>query len=226
MENKNTGLKVMVIILCLLVLGLSGYIVYDKVFSDEKENVQNMNGNENSTNDNKNNNENRDEQDTSDYEELDKNTISELKKVFRFVYDYYDWGNAYCGSYSKNDTIYSADYYNANYYTASSQYSSFNKMINHLKEYMTEHVIYGKHYMSSDTYIEKDGKLYCPDFGKDGNLYQLEDITIKDSKTYDTHIYTTVETKLVYEGTIYETYKVTFEKRDNRWIISSYEKQD
>ena len=37
MENKNTGLKVMVIILCLLVLGLSGYIVYDKVFSEVQE---------------------------------------------------------------------------------------------------------------------------------------------------------------------------------------------
>jgi hypothetical protein len=65
MENKNTGLKVTVVILCLIVLGLSGYIVYDKVLSKE-ENVQD-------TIDDKNNNENRDEQDISDNEEIDKN---------------------------------------------------------------------------------------------------------------------------------------------------------
>ena len=66
MENKNTGLKIMVIILCILVVGLSGYIVYDKVLSDEKENVQDMNGNEN-------NNENKDGNDvfTSNHVELD-----------------------------------------------------------------------------------------------------------------------------------------------------------
>lgn len=45
MENKNTGLKVLVIILCLLVVGLSGYIVYDKVLSDEKEPNQGTNDN-------------------------------------------------------------------------------------------------------------------------------------------------------------------------------------
>lgn len=217
MENKNTGLKIMVVILCLLVVGLSGYIVYDKVLSDEKENVQDMNGNEN-------NNENKDGNDvfTSNHVELDENTKSELKKVFKFVYDYYDWGNAYCGTYGQggiesNGVI---------HYTVSGQYSSYNEMINHLKEYMTEHVIYGVYSMSSDTYIEKDGKLYCPDFGKGDSLYQLEDISIKNSNPYETHIYTTIETKLVYEDTMYETYKVTFEKRDNRWIISSYEKQD
>lgn len=36
MEKKNTGLIVLVIILSLLVLGLGGYIVYDKVLSDKE----------------------------------------------------------------------------------------------------------------------------------------------------------------------------------------------
>ena len=48
MENKNTGLKIMVIILCLLVVGLSGYIVYDKVSSNDKESIQDINVNNNS----------------------------------------------------------------------------------------------------------------------------------------------------------------------------------
>lgn len=159
MENKNTGLKIMVIILCLLVVGLSGYIVYDKVLSEEKENVQDVTSNKNSTNDNV---------------ELDENTKSELKNVFRFVYDYYDTGNAYCGGYT--DEYITTSKTPSNGFYASKQFTSYSEMINHLKEYMTEHVIYGEYYMSSDSYIEKDGKLYCPDFGKGSSPYQLEDI--------------------------------------------------
>ena len=40
MENKNTGLKVLIIILTLLVVALSGYIIYDKSLSDDN-NVNN-----------------------------------------------------------------------------------------------------------------------------------------------------------------------------------------
>ena len=47
MEKKNTGLIVLVIILSLLVLGLGGYIVYDKVLSKENtsKDVQEVNDN-------------------------------------------------------------------------------------------------------------------------------------------------------------------------------------
>lgn len=210
MENKNTGLKIMVIILCLLVVGLSGYIVYDKVLNKE-DNVQDTNSNENG-----------DGQDI--YEELDENTKSELKKVFRFVYNYYDTGNAYCGEYS-NEYITTLKTPSNGFY-ASKQFTSYSEMINYLKGYMSEEVINGKNSIKKEYYTEKDGKLYCEDLGKGGNLYQLENITIKNSKTSMNMIYTAIETELVYEDTIYETYKVTFEKRDNRWIISSYEKQD
>ena len=44
MENKNTGLVVLVIILSLLVIGLGGYIVYDKVLNKDTSNgVQDVN---------------------------------------------------------------------------------------------------------------------------------------------------------------------------------------
>ena len=36
MEKKNTGLVILVIILSLLVVGLGGFIVYDKVLSDDR----------------------------------------------------------------------------------------------------------------------------------------------------------------------------------------------
>ena len=41
MEKKNTGLIVLVVILSLLVVGLGGYIVYDKVLSKEDSNINN-----------------------------------------------------------------------------------------------------------------------------------------------------------------------------------------
>lgn len=45
MERENRNLKVLVIILCILVLGLGGYLLYDKVLSDDS-NANNENENE------------------------------------------------------------------------------------------------------------------------------------------------------------------------------------
>ena len=60
MEKKNTGLIVLVVILSLLVVGLGGYIVYDKVLSKEDSNINNGvkdNDNiQNNTDNNENNN--------------------------------------------------------------------------------------------------------------------------------------------------------------------------
>lgn len=56
MENKNTGLIVLVIILSLIVVGLSGFIIYDKVLSNDKIDDNNIND----TNDNNENNDNTD----------------------------------------------------------------------------------------------------------------------------------------------------------------------
>lgn len=50
MDRKNKGLIVLVIILTILVLGLGGYIVYDKVLS--KNNDTNINNNDNDINNN------------------------------------------------------------------------------------------------------------------------------------------------------------------------------
>ena len=47
MEKKNTGLIVFIVILLLLVLGLGGFIVYDKVLSDKTTDNKNNNGTSN-----------------------------------------------------------------------------------------------------------------------------------------------------------------------------------
>ena len=54
MEKKNTGLIVLVMILSLLVVGLGGFIVFDKVLSNDKIEDSNIdNNNEDSSNDTK-----------------------------------------------------------------------------------------------------------------------------------------------------------------------------
>lgn len=49
MEKKNTGLIVFIVILLLLVLGLGGFIVYDKVLSDKTTDNKNNNGTSNTS---------------------------------------------------------------------------------------------------------------------------------------------------------------------------------
>lgn len=164
-------------------------------------------------------------------EKLEDNTKTELLNVFKFVYDYYDWGNGYCGTYNKDDVIDAKKPLTANFYTASSEYTSYDEMINHLKEYMTTDVIYekkyGTKYMSRNEYIEKDNKLYCPDYGKGGNLYVMENAIITDSKHLANSYNTTIDVKLsAGETTDNSSYNVIFEKVNNKWIISSFKKQN
>lgn len=52
MEKKNTGMKVAIVILCLLVVGLTGYIVYDKVLNDNNKSSNNGNVINNNSEDN------------------------------------------------------------------------------------------------------------------------------------------------------------------------------
>ena len=47
MEKKNTGLIVLVIVLCLLVVGLGGYIVYDKMLDKNINDSDNKGKNDN-----------------------------------------------------------------------------------------------------------------------------------------------------------------------------------
>lgn len=64
MEKKNTMMKVAIVILSLLVVGLSGYMVYDKI----------LNKNENTVNHNSNNQDDNDKTSSN-------NTISFLEKI-------------------------------------------------------------------------------------------------------------------------------------------------
>lgn len=237
MEKKNTGLIILVIILSLLVVGLGGFIVYDKVLSNDKvEDNNEVNGcvNNNITNNNS--------QNTQEYVgyikpeehvEIEENKKTKLVEVFKFVYNYNlskFYGNYCVGGTDENDTINppsGADSIHE-YNIASTEYSSFKEMMDYLETYMTPNIIYDTDFMTIDNFIEKDGKLYCPYFytGK-GGVYEFKDAKIKYSKPYENHIHVTMETTLFtdmggVEKYANELFDVSFKKKNNNWVIYSY----
>ncbi len=52
-QSKNSGLYVLIVILCILVLGLGGYIVYDKIINNNTNNISNDNSKEIKKNNNR-----------------------------------------------------------------------------------------------------------------------------------------------------------------------------
>lgn len=238
MEKKNIGLKVLVVILSLLVVGLSGFIIYDKVLSNnEVENNDNTELNDD-VNNNMNANTNNNSQNTQEYNgfisleehvEIEENIKPKLVEVFKFVYNYNKskvYGNYCVGGTDKNDIINppsGADNQHK-YNIASTEYSGFKEMMDYLKTYMTPNIIYNTDRMTIDNFIEKDGKLYCPYFETNkGGIYEFKDAKIKYSKPWMNGYYVTMETTLVFgnESTT-ELFDVTFEKKNNNWVIVSY----
>ena len=79
MEKKNTGLIVLVIVLCLLVGGLGGYIIGNKTFADGKD----MNNDKSDVIEN--NKDNNNDVNVVNYSYGDEVTISKMSKVKDFI---------------------------------------------------------------------------------------------------------------------------------------------
>lgn len=89
MEKKNTGLIVLIIVLAVAILGLTGYIVYDKVF--DKDTTKNENTTTNNTNAEKQENEEnkiiKDTKTNSKGDEVTLEYISEEERLFLIIND-------------------------------------------------------------------------------------------------------------------------------------------
>ena len=202
--------NITITILSILLLITGGYLLYDKVLMEEDN--QNINNNENNEQEI-----NKTYVEGNDYEKL----VKELQEKVKFTYEYYDWGNAYCGE--RGDGYIEGDENNPNGYYLSKQYKSYQEMINHLKTYMTEEVITSR--FAKEDYVEKDGKLYCADFGKGGNLYQPEHFNIQINKISENNVKAQVVVELNYMDYYdYDNYNVEFTRLNDNWIISLYEK--
>ena len=239
MEKKNNKLTILLCLIIVLLAILCGYFGVT-VFNQKECDTKCTNDDNNIEVDN-NLNENNDNQEAAgfvkpeEHIEIDANIKKELVKVFETVYNYMD--DAYYGDYcfgesNINDEIdflsedYKdyEDYYRGNY--ASIKYNSFKEMMDYLKKYMTESVIFGIYDMSSDLYVEKNGKLYCPHFmtGK-GSVYDFGSAKIKYSKPgYNNGYKVTMETTLVngYDEDYHEVFDVMFEKKNDNWVITYY----
>lgn len=205
MEKKNTGLIVLVIILSLMVVGLSSFVIYDKVLSDNEQKEENKNNLDSDTT---------------------KENISteEIKEIFKFVYDYIELPEVYCGE----DEIISDVNDEMHMYHLSKEYSTYNELINDLKKYMSIDVISKGTFASTDksNYVEKNGKLYCKEqykgypYGR-GNV----DIELTSQSGYKISCIATMELTDMSNNKTYNKVNLTLEKDNDNWIITSYEKQ-
>ena len=201
MKNKYIGLKIIIIILSILVVTLSGYIIYDKVLNDKE--IQEENNN--------NNNKGISEE--------------EIKEIFKFVYSYYELPIVYCGK--TDNTL--VQIYGATR-KASTEFTTYEEMLNSLKKYMSTDVIVDKSAFAATTkeyYLEQDDKLYCEETYKGypyglGNI-ELE-ITIQNENKVD--CIATMELTDMSNNKTYDKVNITLEKINNNWIITSYDNKD
>lgn len=235
MERENKILKVLVIILGVLLLGVIGYFVYSQIddITENKSVVEDTEKNiaDNVTNDNG---------DTSNTATIDETRIEStdfgklnrtLGEKFKFVFDYYNATVMYCGSSKVSDKKNDKGVF----YYESTDFASYDEMINYLKTYMTISVIDGKRTANVNEkrfYVEENGKLYCQSLGKGGGFLtemggvdkynmQINSLTdIKAETTFDVLI------SFTDAGVTYYSYKVinvTFEKTNNNWLVTSFD---
>lgn len=203
--------NITITILSILLLITGGYLLYDKVLMEEDN--QNINDNEN-----KEQEINKTYIEGNDYEEL----IKELQEKVKFTYGYFD-NIPYCGDGTQSELP--MENSGLNYYV-SKEFKSYQEMFDYLKTYMTEDIINSNFSIKKENYLEKDGKLYCENFGKGSNIFQPKHFNIQVNKMSKNEINSVVAVELYgYEDKDYQNYDVEFTKSNDNWIISSYKLQ-
>lgn len=212
--KKNKVLIVLIVILSLFVVGLGGYVVYDNVL--DKSNIKNdMDDSNNSVKDN--NTTNNDS--STENINIDSDLKEKLKNTFGAIYYFITSPNPYCGEYTSTNKLPEDG---GNYYRVSTEYSSYQEMINRFKKYASEEVLTSNRNVKKN-YLEENGKLYCKDFGK-GGVYEYKDSFLNVKESSDNKISTNI-IALLTAGTDYyaiESYDVVFEKNNNNeFVITS-----
>ena len=115
-------------------------------------------------------------------------------------------------------------------YYVSTEFTTYDEMLNGLKKYMTVEVIEGKPGFSAtnkDFYIEKEEKLYCKKSYK-GYPYNHSNINIEVTSKNENKITCVATMELIdlSNNKTNDKVNITLEKNNNNWIITSYENQD
>ena len=209
MRKGNSILTIIIVILSVAIVGLIGYIAYDKMLSDN-------NDNEVIETEKENNDEGVDN--------INIPSNDKIKEIFNFTYNYFEMPFVYCGN---TDNKFEEIYGTARY--ISTEFTTYEEMLNSLKKYMTIDVIITKSPWAATTkeyYLEKDGKLYCDDTYK-GYIYEQGNI--------DINITNSTNNKITFIGTMeltdpekvktYDKVNITLENINDNWIVTLYEKQ-
>ena len=204
-EKNNKGVIALVVVLCLIVLGLGGYIVYDKVLCS-KENPTPEN---NITSDNSDN----------------FNALSIVKTNFKKMIQFMHSVGPYCGERNKNDYIVDPEEISIRWELSS--YSNMNELNNYLKSFMTDSVIsiYTNSNYIYDLYKEQNGKLYCLSPNKAVDFrYSDDKISYKIINTTDESISAVITFDVESFGYTYNYVSpIELIKNSNgNWLVSSY----
>ena len=140
----------------------------------------------------------------------------EFSKIHKFAYYYFvSW--PYCGESEKvngDETL-----------KVSKQFKTYNELLSYLNSYMSEEVMNQSRYFKKENYYEKDGKLYCITDAK-GWVYEYDSSKVDIVNSTDNK----AETKITFKSSNGEEYRlteffdVTFEKINDSWIITKYNK--
>lgn len=198
MKMENKLLKIIIIVLSISVISLSGYIVYDKLL-DNKEIEEEIKNNNNET-----------------------ITEEKIREIFKFTYNYYELPIVYCG---KTDNTLVQIYGTAR--KVSTEFTSYEDMLNSLKKYMTTDVIADKPSFASKTkeyYLEQDGKLYCTETYK-GYPYGMGNIEVEITSQDENKIETIATMELIDMSNTktYDKVNIVLELIDGNWVITKYQ---
>lgn len=201
--KKNSILEVLAILLSIVVLGLTAFIVYDKVLNKEAKNENNNN-------------------EVKLNEEEARKIVEEKTKL---VFNYVNALMPYCGDRDYNDFIGTDDYQK---WDASTSYSNKNELSNYLRTFMSENVMneysFEKTY-TVEIYKEENNKLYCyhPITGggshyNDGkSSYQILDVTDNSIDAVGNIFFDTID------GMMSDITTIRLEKDEkNNWVMVSY----
>lgn len=150
-------------------------------------------------------------------------TTEDIKEIFKVAYNYYESPAVYCGkTESKIIEI------NGTSRKASTEFTTYDEMLNSLKKYMSTEVIAGKSPWGATTkeyYLEKDGKLYCNETNK-GYIYGMGNVEIEITNQSANKVDCVATMELIDpdNNKTYDKVNITLELKDNNWIITSYKK--
>lgn len=218
MENKNNKGVIILLIVIIVMLAAFCVLLATGTIGFKSNDVDTNKPNDNVSNNNElNNNDNN--------YQANNIKVDDIKRMFKVAYDYYESSTVYCGKIDHAIVkIYGTDRH------ASTEFSTYEEMLNSLKNYMSVEVIAGKTPWAATTkeyYLEQDGKLYCEETYK-GDMYGYGNVEVEITSQTEKKVSCVATMELIdpNEEKTYDKVNIVLEAKEDNWIITSYDKQN